>query len=150
MNFNLNILDHGYHDEHQYGDGKYEYEWSKVHNYEYVDASIVTNGYSEVSLFPGEQSVKIGDRIHVVYVSYDTGDSFGRESDARVHLWAFSDPKRAERLAQCICTDAQANTEYDFDENDLVFDGVDIATYTWKGYFETFITADVISLIVTK
>jgi hypothetical protein len=98
MNFNLKISDHGSRDE-RHSEDRWDYDWSEDHSYDYDCATIVTEGYSDVSLFPGEAAVKPGDDIYIVYVSYDTGDSFGREYGRREHLWAFSDPYRARGLA---------------------------------------------------
>lgn len=150
MNFNLNYTDHGGRCETRHSSDPYDYDWSEDHYYEYHNVSIVKDGYSDLSLFPGESEVEAGDEVYVVYVSYNTGDSFGREDGCRTHLWAFSDRKRAYRLAEELAKDADAKPDYDFDHKPLEFEGVPISTNEWKGYFETFICADVEHLIVKR
>jgi hypothetical protein len=149
MNFYLDIKDHGHRDSH-HGADKWDYSWSEDHDYTYGRATIVEKGYSDVTLFPGEAEVEVGDDIHVVYVSYDTGDSFGREYGCRTHLWAFSDRRRAYRLVETVREDAEAEPDYDFDHKPLMFDDVPISTNDWKGYFERFNHADVETICVGK
>lgn len=148
MKFELDMRDYGGRDVNEYGEDVFDYEWSEHHSYDYQGVRIVKEGYSDVDLFPGETEVEPGDEIFVVYVSYDSGDSFGREYGRRVHLWAFSDRKRAYRLAEAITEDAREKPDYDFDHNPLEFEGVPISVNEWKGYFESFICADVERLIV--
>jgi len=150
MKFDLDYSDYGYRDEDRNSNDEYDYSWSQDHCYVYECAYIVENGYTEVDLFPNEAEVEPGDDIHIVYVSYDTGDSFGRESGRRVHLWAFSDRKRAHQLADALTNDARANPDYDFDHKPFEFEGVPISTNEWKGYFEQFICADVETVLVRK
>lgn len=149
MNFNLVYRDYGSRDVEQ-GDDEWDYEWTEDHSYDYEHAVIVTSGYCEVSLFPGEEEVKKGDDLHVVYVSYDSGDSFGREYGRRTHLWAFKDKARAMRLADEIAKDARANPDYDFDNEPMTFEGVPINTNEWKGYFEHFVRSDIETVTVRK
>lgn len=149
MNFELDYCDHGHRVVTQHSDDKYDYSWSEDHSYEYSGAHIVTKGH-DVSLFPGETIVEPGDDIHVVYVSYGSGDSFGHESGRRTHLWAFSDRKRAYRLAEALCEDAAAEPDYDYNHTPLMFEGVPINTNEWNGYFESFNDADVVSLVVKR
>jgi hypothetical protein len=151
MNFVLDYKDLGGREVNHHGDGDYDYDWTEDHDYHYYGASIVEgDGYSDVSLFPGEAEVELGDDIHIVYVSYDDGDSFGREYDRRVHLWAFSDRKRAYQLAEAIAADAEANPDYDFDHKPLMFEDVPISTNEWKGHFERFNRADVETVTVKR
>lgn len=150
MDFNLNYRDYGGRDVDHYGDGDWDYEWTEHHIYDYRSASIVKEGYSDVSLFPGDAEVEAGDDIHVVYVSYDSGDSFGREYGRRTHLWAFSDRKRAYLLAEALAKDADANPDYDFAHKPFEFEGVPVCTNEWKGYVEQFVSADVESLVVKR
>ena len=151
MNFDIDYKDYGGRIVDRYGTDDYDYEWTEYHSYSYHGASIVkSGGYSDVSLFPGEAEVGIGDEIHIVYVSYNSGDSFGREYDRRVHLWAFSDRKRAYQLAEAITIDAETNPDYDFDHKPLIFEDVPISTNEWKGHFEWFNRAEVETLVVKR
>jgi len=149
MKFSLNYSDHGssYRDA---GTGNWDHSWEESHSYEYHSAEIVTGGYGEVDLFPGDAEVEVGDEIYMVYVSYGTGDSFGHASGCHEHLWAFSDRKRAYRLAEVLEEDAKVNPDYDYDHKPLEFEGVPINTNSWKGYFERFEEAGVEHLIVKK
>lgn len=149
MKFQVDISDYG-HREVEQGEGEWDYSWRADHDYSYGKARIVTDGYADMDLFPGEAEVEPGDDIHIVYVAYSTGDSFGNEDGVREHLWAFSDRKRALDLADAVSEDAEANPEYDFEHQPLMFNSVPIATNTWKGYFERFTEADVVSVTVRK
>lgn len=150
MDFTIEYLNSGGRSVDQYGEGDYEYSWEEHNSYSYYHAYIVTEGYSEVTLFPGEKEAEPGDDIHVVYVSYDTGDSFGREYDRREHLWAFTDKKKAMQLAETIYEDAKQNPDYDYKNRPLNFEGAPINTNTWKGYFEHFNNADIVTLTAKK
>lgn len=150
MNFEIDYSDFGSQDRAHYGEDPYGYEWSEDHDYQYHGALLVDKGYNDVSLFPGEKPVEIGDDIHVVYACYDTGDSFGREVGKRTHLWAFSDRKNAFEFADAIKEDAVSKPEYDYDNTPLEFKGVPVNTNEWKGYFENFVCADVVTLIVRR
>jgi len=148
MNFNLDYRDYGRREETQYGESRWEYEWREDHVYRYFGARITNEGYSDVSLFPGETEVKPGDDIYIVYVSYDSGDSFGRENGCRTHLWAFSNSAKAYRLVEAIRKDAAANPNFNYEGKPLEFEGVPINTNEWKGYFEHFNYADVEAVVV--
>ncbi len=149
MNFNLDYRDYGRRDEER-GDGEWDYSWSEDHDYHYNGAHIVEEGYSDVGLFPGEHEPRLGDRIFVVYVSYDSGDSFGNERGRRVHLWAFTDAERAARLCDLVTLDAETTPDYDYDHKPLMFEGVPISVNEWKGYFEHFNHADYESLEIKR
>lgn len=84
MNFVLNYSDHG-HSHRDPGTGEWDHSWEESHDYHYHSAEIAS-GYSDVSLFPGDAEVELGDEIYVVYVTYSTGDSFGHADGCREHL----------------------------------------------------------------
>jgi hypothetical protein len=147
MKFAVDIQETVYRNEDQHGDGEWDYSWTDDHNFSYNRARIVDTG-SNVDLFPGEAEVAAGNDIYVVYVSYDTGDSFGNSRGERVHLWAFSDKARAHRLCHAIEVDATASPDYDYDHKPLTFDDVPIPCNTWKGYFENFNGAEVETIAV--
>lgn len=151
MKFDLVYEDLVDYDETRYSNDAYDYSWRKDHNYQYGSAVIVDGkDYSEIALFPGEAEVEIGDDIHVVYVSYNTGDSFGQAYGCREHLWAFSDKRAAYQLAERLEKDAADKPDYDFDNKPLTFKDVPISTNTWKGYFEHFNEADVVTVTVKR
>ena len=138
MKFDLRIIDLVTREEETYGEGLFDYEWQEFHEYDYPLAKIVDEGYYDVALCPNEADVKPGEDIYVVYVSYDTGDSFGREYNRRIYLWAFSDYERAQRLTTALTKDGEENPDYDFDHKPMMFEDVPIATNDWKGHFENF------------
>jgi hypothetical protein len=149
MNFELEYRDYSRRDEDR-GEDQYDYSWSESHDYQYYGARIVENSYSDVSLFPGEREPRLGEMIYVVYVSYDSGDSFGYARGCRVHLWAFTDAERASRLCDLIDLDVKTSPDYDYDNKPLDFEGVPIAVNTWKGHFEHFNCVDYESLEVKR
>jgi hypothetical protein len=151
MKFNIDITHSGDRGSESYSDDQYDYSWWEDHDYSYNGARISKGDkYGDVALFPGDAEVEAGDEIYVVHVSYDSGDSFGRSSNNRMHLWAFSDKARAERLCHTIEADATASPHYDFDNKPLTFDDVPISCNDWKGYFETFRGATVETLVIRK
>jgi len=149
MNFEIECRDYGHRNE-EHGEDRWDYDWEERHAYFYGDAHIVDKGYTDVGLFPGEREPGQNDTIYVVYVEYDTGDSFGREYGRREHLWAFTDADRASRLCELIMNDAESYPDYDFDHKPLMFEGVPTSTNTWKGYFEQFNYADLEPLEVKE
>lgn len=149
MIFEIDYSDYGRRTETQHSDNRWDFSWYENHDYEYNEARIVNkNNYKSVGLFPGEKEPQVGSIIYVVYVSYDTGDSFGQEDGLRAHLWAFTDEGRAGRLCSLISKDAKRNPKYDFKNIPLDFEGVPIPVNTWKGYFERFDYAGYVELIV--
>lgn len=151
MNFKLYYKDYGHREMHQGPGGDYDYDWYEYHDYQY-DCVTVTGekGYYDVALFPGEIEPGYGDNVYVVYVSYNTGDSFGHEENARVHLWAFSDEDRAWRFSCAIKNDAEQNPNYDFKNKPFKFEGVPVNTNEWKGYFENFNECNYVTLTLKR
>lgn len=133
MNFNLDVRDYGRRDE-EHGEDRWDYSWSEDHAYSYNGAYIVKDPdrWGDVALFPGEAEPKTGDVLLLVIVDYDSGDSFGREYGRQMVLWAFTDLERAGRLARLIESNSKEK------ETTGKFDGVDIYTGDWKGYFERY------------
>jgi hypothetical protein len=137
MKFRINTEDLVDRDEVRHGTDQYDYSWREDHHYSYNGAVIVVDStYGDIELFPREEEVGAGDEIHVVYVEYDTGDSFGISRGNRSHLWAFADKTRAQALVDAIQADHATNPDYDFDNGPMKFDGVPINCNEWKGYFE--------------
>jgi hypothetical protein len=137
MDFKLYFKDYG-----ERYEGRGDDAWNEWHDYVYHGITVVKDGYSHASLFPGEVEPQIGDEVYVVYVSYDTGDSFGSEEGVREHLWVFTNKKRANRFCSAITNDAKNNPDYDFKGKPLKFEGVPVNTNSWKGYFEHFRTCN--------
>ena len=150
MQFNINVSDHGRREQDD-GDGTpYNHTWSEDHDYDYKSATISDSKRFDVAMFPNEAPVEVGDSIHVVIVSYSTGDSFGQEQGRHVQLWAFSNKDTAQQLVDAVDADADVSPDYDFDANPMEFMGVPICTNEWKGYFETFSYAGIETLFVVK
>ena len=150
MKFNVDIKNFGSRDEDRHSDDPYDYSWSEDSDYSYGTARIIKDDrYGTVDLFPGEAEVQADDEIHVVHVSYDSGDSFGNSSNNRTHLWAFSAKARAQRLCQAIDVDAAAGPE-GFDNKPLTFDDVPVCCNEWKGYFETYRGAAVETIVIRR
>ena len=146
MDFKVNRKNYGSRSGSYHGGSKWDYSWSAHNDYNYHNASIAKEGsYCDVSLFPGEDTVAAGDTVHVVYVSYSSGDSFGNESGLNEYIWAFSDIDRAKRLCDAIIENA-AITDDDNKFEPIEFDGVPISVSDWKGYFEEFDNAEIVSL----
>jgi hypothetical protein len=151
MKFDVDIKNFGSRDETRHSDDPYDYSWRQDNDYSYGTARIIKDArYGTVDLFPGEPEVQAGDEIYVVHVSYESGDSFGRSSNNRLHLWAFSNKARAERLCLDIDVDATANPDYDFDNKPLTFDDVPVACNEWKGYFENFTGASYETIVIRR
>lgn len=93
---------------------------------------------------------KSGEEYFLVYVNYDTGDSFSHHAGHVMYLDLFKSAALADELAKKIKEDT--SRPYDFSSpkkgqnsrpNTVQYkwdDGqtVDCYTATWKGYFETF------------
>lgn len=150
MKFKLCYRDHGHRDVSQGPGGDYDYSWYEYHEYSYHGLTVVKDGYSDVSLFPGEVEPQFGDSVYVVYVAYSTGDSFGHEEGVREHLWAFTDQDRATRFCTVITNDAKEAPDYDYEGKPLNFEGVPVNTNTWKGYFEHFRVCDFETLTLER
>jgi len=150
MRFTIDVTDHGSRDDDG-GDGSpYSHTWRENHSYNYKSASIAEHQAFDVGLFPGDAAVEVGEEIHLVIVSYGTGDSFGRESGKHVVLWAFSDKVRAQRLVDALDEDDRTDSKYLNDHPPMEFDGVPICTNEWKGYFESYDGASIETLFVKK
>lgn len=150
MDFKLFFNDYGGRDVNQGPGGDYDYDWHEWHDYSYHGITVVKDGYNDVSLFPDEVEPQFGDDVYVVYVSYDTGDSFGHEDGVREHLWAFTDKDRANRFCSAITNDAEKNPDYNYKGNPFNFEGVPVNTNTWKGYFEHFRDCDFETLTLKR
>lgn len=147
MYFEIEVKDYGHREENRGSGGDYDYDWSEYHDYHYRGIRATENSY-DVGLFPGENGPRRGDDVFVVYVEYDSGDSFGNERGVRTHLWAFTNKDRARKLCAMILRDADERPKYDFDDGKITFEGVSINANEWKGYFERFCNCDIETLVL--
>jgi len=141
MYFELDMDERCWRDENSTGESRWDYTWSEDWDYDYHGV-MIADGYGDVALFPNEKEAKIGDDIYVVFVSYDSGDSFGWANNKRIYLWAFTDKKAAYGLEEMI--------ETNHEKNKLDFRGVHIGTSDWNGYFEKFNYVEVLKLAVRR
>lgn len=83
-----------------------------------------------------EGPVAVGDTFYVVYAIYSTGDSFGRDSRARIEFFTAHRDAETARLNERILDGA---TEKNGSDIVLFTDGGDsFTTYIpWFGYFES-------------
>ncbi|MCS7317270.1 MAG: hypothetical protein NZZ41_02955 [Candidatus Dojkabacteria bacterium] len=116
-----------------------ENENTYIYRYEYIPGKIAkvsdSAANSDVSLFPTEKLPKEGDKLYVVVVNYDTGDSEKKELSAKAFVWAFTDANNAKELADHI--------EKNYKNLTSNFKGIPISHFQWSGYFENFINAEV-------
>jgi hypothetical protein len=131
----LDVKDFG---RHEYATEKYGH-WETDHDYEYDGAYIIDKARSGYFSGVVSEDLKIGDRVYVVIVSYDTGNSFGRERDVHVIIDMFADGETAGALVDLLTDDARDKPDPVFDGTGFVeFNGRKYATNEWKGYFEHF------------
>lgn len=96
------------------------------------------------------EDVNAGDTVHIVYVEYDTGDTFGRDSGQVIILDVFRDFTKAQDLVNRIYGDSKSNREFSFDNdgNYIEVNGKSYYTGTWKGYFESFTSCNIETVMV--
>ena len=126
--------------------GTYESEGGKFGDWEeHKDITVEGLKISERKHgdFPVKHGVKLGDNYILVYVIYDTGDSFGRcyGEFTEIALFDVEDLDKAKELVRLVTEDAEKNSEYDYSESHGVikFEERKIGTNEWKGYFERFV-----------
>lgn len=119
------------------------------------------NGFEEVGEKEGWDFVwpddEIPVKIYIVYVLYDTGDSFGRSENNIELIGLYKDIADAEAVGDAIESDYK---EYDEDRGHNyeplaillpVKQTIEnVSTSTWKGYFEHFNSVEVRRIGRTK
>lgn len=113
-----------YHSGERYGD------WSESKDFDVTDVKLTQDFYEEC--FDLGEPVFVGETVHVVYIVYETGDSFGRSTGNGELVWVFKDKDLAtaavSKIEKC-CKDY--SIEIDLGNNRKM---------TWSnpaaGYFE--------------
>lgn len=141
MQFRIDMTDHV-----EYTQGGFDNYDDEYHTYTYNHAVVTDREYGDVALFPGEVEPAVGDDIHLVVASFDTGDSLSSEYGHHTMLWAFTDAAKAEELKALVELDDVTCPEDQFHLK-LEFEGVPIAR-CWAGYHESLNGAHVIKLEV--
>lgn len=90
----LEISYESYHSGEQYGD------WGETKGFDVTKVSLTQEFCDEC--FDLGEPVVAGDKVHVVYVVYDTGDSFGRSTGNGELVWVFKDEELALRAVNEI------------------------------------------------
>ena len=113
--------------------------------YNLSDIHVYTNGsYSEFEVEAG-----VGEKVHVVYVSYGTGNTFGTTSSEVEILDVFDRLEDAEALVSAVHRfndgDSQGRIrEYSFEHNGKTYYA------NWVGYFENFEDIDIIHAAIQR
>lgn len=137
----------GYESSTNYSDYDSSDSWDRPNTEQVVYGWFATVGHDKdkgnpFSFHSGDfdiEGIEPGNILHIVYVSYDTGDTFGHDSGQICILDAFTDFKKAERLAKAVSGDYKNEPGFSFERkgNNLIVDGEEYYTGTWKGYFES-------------
>ena len=126
----------GYESSGQFGD------WESINMF------LIKGAYHH-DTFGGEKfnvgfDVKPGMPVYAVYMSYDTGDSFGRSEGEGEILWVFSDPHLAKNAANHIKNqEDQHSIEFETESGKMVK-----ISNPGFGYFEHVNEVDVKPLVV--
>lgn len=103
--------------------------------------------------------VSPGEQYYLVYVNYDTGDSFGRDEGRVEWIDLFKSAELADDLAKKIAEDKRqypnffSNNEEGTWSHQLTYtldngEEASLYTATWKGYFEHFNYVEVVPVSV--
>lgn len=133
-----------HHSSEQFGD------WHEDYN------SSVDNVFKEKPVYnSGEEfpvDAEVGDAVFIVYMTYSTGDTFGRSSGRGEVLWAFKDIEKAKAL--CKTANAANNTNDLDNEYSLEFLDDDDEKRSLSnpayGYFEDMSDCEIIVKMVDK
>lgn len=129
-----------YHSGEQYGD------WSEELGYEVVGVKLSQEGYEDC--FDLGESVQVGEEVHVVYIIYEDGDSFGRRTGRGELVWVFKDRELAKKAVSKIYEEnGKENYAYSIE--------IELGknrTMKWSnpaaGYFESLTDVDIKSFLV--
>lgn len=130
----------------EYSDEQYG-PWS-IHNDIEIYGIKLSDEYFDISV-PFE--VNKGDIVHLVYVSYETGDSFGHESGRHEYIAAYKTKEEAEKVVNLLINDFYYTKERNKGYLELPLGNGGTFTYstsTYKGYFEDVERFDSVSLVV--
>ena len=129
-------------------------EWTAPNTAQLVDES--RSGFYVTDTEEVGDDIHIGDIIHMVWVQYSTGDSFGRDEGAYHEIIGlYKTAELADKARKAIEDDR--NKPYEFGDGGNrcevpTFDGSGtrpVATFSWKGYFESLdrVEVDVLRVI---
>jgi len=119
-------------------------EWRDDKDINYLGLHRTDNKHAEAVDF----EPVLGSEYFLVYVDYDTGDSFGRSYGNHSIVGIFETAKEAYEIRQMIEDDMKTGADK---FGSLPYKGRDcIYTGTWKGYFENFNSCEVVPLRVTQ
>lgn len=122
------ICNHSYHSGEQWGD------WSESYDFSVRSVSATSRETYNEERFNVPFDVTPGDPVFVLWMTYDTGDSFGRATGKGEVIWVFKDPTVAY-IAYQKWQDVCAKKEYSVTfkvENDVEVQLSNPAS----GYFE--------------
>ena len=83
-----------YHSGEQYGD------WRKSYDFGIDGVSLTSRDSRNEEKLGCLVDVKAGEPVFVLYMTYDTGDSFGRATGKGEVIWVFKDPMLAMKAKQ--------------------------------------------------
>ena len=126
--------------------------WEAQHSYHFSGyVRIRKDGtYSNGEYVTLPANVKVGDTVYFVWVSYNTGDSFGHRDNSMIDVGIYTDKDHAEEIAAAIKQNAKDFPDFEFEGegNSLTVRGEKIYSGSWKGYFDHFNDVHVETLTV--
>ncbi len=116
--------------QEQYGD------WSEEYDFRVTGVSLTSRDRWNEDHLGCLVEVKAGDPVFVLYMTYDTGDTFGRASGKGEIIWVFKDPALA-MAAKAKWEAGNAKRDPDYSIEFEVDGGKTIKQYNpAAGYFE--------------
>lgn len=88
------ICTESYHSGEQYGD------WRQSYDFGVEGVSLTSRGRYDEEKLGCLVDVKAGDVVYVLYMTYDTGDTFGRATGKGEVIWVFKDVQLAMKAKQ--------------------------------------------------
>ena len=142
---NVRVVDDVHQHVTRHGDPDDRWDRDSTASDHHIRGIEVTDGYFDLTV-PFE--VKEGHQYYLVYVIYDTGDSFGRDDGQITFLDLFESREKAEALADAVSADYRGQSSFFGKGGKNVShqvkyvreDGTECTCYTgtWKGYFENY------------
>ncbi len=136
----LNIIDHGYEDIVRNGNPDDKWDGDDTYNHHDIRGLQIVADETQYMSYDIEVpfDVKVGDRLYLVAVYYNTGDSCHHEENKVDFIEIFKTAEKADALVKIVRND-KGTDRYDYSleyENEL---GVKMTTHkAWMGYFESF------------
>lgn len=117
-----------------YWDGEQYGDWREEYSYEGLTVYASEQGGQFGTYTVGVKTdfePKAGQVVYPVVVLYGSGNSFGHSSGNVQIVAVYDNEEKAERLRKTIQDNYASGRESSFD-----FEGENIYSYTWTGYFE--------------